>query len=181
MKLLIITLENFQDLELVGFLVTVKRAKIFNEISYFNLEKASVTGQFNIVKLTTNTTLNYQEYDAVYIPGGRAAQQLRKDKKTLEVIKYFLDNNKWVFAICDVPNALYETGLLKGYKFVGYPIENQQRPQGFFQNKSVVVSKNLISAKSAEYAVKLGLKVIEKLANKELSISVWQAHSGILK
>ncbi|MBY7705502.1 DJ-1/PfpI family protein [Vibrio harveyi] len=94
MKLLIITLENFQDLELVGFLVTVKRAKIFNEISYFNLEKTSVTGQFNIVKLTTNTTLNYQEYDAVYIPGGRAAQQLRKDKKTLEVIKYFLDNNK---------------------------------------------------------------------------------------
>lgn len=178
MKLLVIALENFQDLELVGFLATVKRAKIFEKISYLNLYQTTALGQFEIVKLATKKKLNYENYDAIYIPGGRAAQQLRKDSKTLEIIKYFLENKKWVFAICDAPNAMYETGLINGYKFVGYPIANQQKPKDFFVNKPVVVSKNLITAKSAEYAVKLGLKAVEKLTNKELAQIVWKAHSG---
>ena len=41
-----------------------------------------------------------EEYLGLYLPGGRAPEYLRYNKKVMEMIEYFLKNNKPVCAVC---------------------------------------------------------------------------------
>src|SRR5512141_2775379 len=41
-----------------------------------------------------------QEYDALVIPGGRAPEYLRLDKRVLDVVRHFSDAKKPIAAIC---------------------------------------------------------------------------------
>lgn len=58
-----------------------------------------------------------EEYDALYLPGGRAPEYLRLDKKVIEITKHFLENDKPLAAICHGVQILVATGALKD-KFV---------------------------------------------------------------
>jgi protease I len=57
--------------------------------------------------------VNPEEYDALYIPGGRAPEFLRGNERVLEISQHFLDAQKPVAAVCHglqvlsaIPNAL---------------------------------------------------------------------------
>jgi len=62
------------------------------------------------------------QYDALYIPGGRAAEFLRGHEGCLAVVKHFFDTNKPLAAICH--GALVLTaipGVVKGRRATAYP------------------------------------------------------------
>ena len=41
-----------------------------------------------------------EEYAGLYLPGGRAPEYLRYNKKVMEMIEYFLKNKKPICAVC---------------------------------------------------------------------------------
>lgn len=61
------------------------------------------------------------DYDALVIPGGRAPEYIRLNKKVLEIVKYFDKENKPIAAICHGPQVLTAAGVLKGRECAGYP------------------------------------------------------------
>lgn len=61
------------------------------------------------------------DYDALVIPGGRAPEYIRLNKKVLEIVKYFDKENKPIAAICHGPQVLTAAGILKGRECAGYP------------------------------------------------------------
>lgn len=176
-KLLVILLDDFQDIELTTFLSLVKKAQIFNQISFYNPKNTTVSGQFGIVKIEAQNHWQSSDFDAVFVPGGKAVQSLRTDQKTLNLINDFFENNKYVFAICDAPNALYEQNIAKNLKFSSYPIENSQNYQNRVEDK-VYKTGNYFSARNADSATELAILVIEHLDSKEKAQLIFDQHQA---
>jgi protease I len=62
-----------------------------------------------------------KDYHALVIPGGRAPEYIRLNKKVLEMVKHFDEENKPIAAICHGPQILTAAGVLKGRECAGYP------------------------------------------------------------
>lgn len=58
-------------------------------------------------------------YDAIVIPGGRAPEYLRLDKKVINMVKAF--EGKPIAAICHGPQILAAADMLKGKHMISYP------------------------------------------------------------
>jgi len=62
-----------------------------------------------------------EDYDALMIPGGRAPEYIRMNARVLEIVRYFMRENRPVAAICHAPQVLAAAGVLKGRKCSSYP------------------------------------------------------------
>lgn len=73
---------------------------------------------------TLNATfdeINAQDYDGLMIPGGRAPEYIRLDKKVIEIVKHFAQNNKPIAAICHGPMVLTTADVISNVKCTAYP------------------------------------------------------------
>jgi protease I len=62
-----------------------------------------------------------EDYDALMIPGGRAPEYIRMNPRVLDIVRYFMKENKPVAAICHAPQVLAAAGVLKGRRCSSYP------------------------------------------------------------
>lgn len=65
--------------------------------------------------------LNFSEYDALVIPGGRAPEYLALNEKVIEIVREFMEKKKPVASICHGQQILSAAGVLKGKKCTAYP------------------------------------------------------------
>jgi len=61
-----------------------------------------------------------EDYDALMIPGGRAPEYIRTNARVIEIVRYFMSENKPLAAICHGPQVLAAAGVLKGRKCSAY-------------------------------------------------------------
>jgi len=61
------------------------------------------------------------EYDALVIPGGRAPEYLRLNKKVVSIVQHFAESGKPIAAICHGLQLLATAGALKGKSCTAYP------------------------------------------------------------
>lgn len=66
-------------------------------------------------------TINLEEYIGIFITGGRSPEYLRLNSRVIEIVKYFMQNDKPVAAICHGPQILTTANVLKGKKATAYP------------------------------------------------------------
>jgi protease I len=62
-----------------------------------------------------------RDYDGLVIPGGRAPEYLRLDKRVLQIVRHFSDADKPIAAICHAAQLLAAAGALKGKSCSCYP------------------------------------------------------------
>jgi len=62
-----------------------------------------------------------EDYDALINPGGRAPEYIRMNARVLEIVRYFMKENRPVAAICHAAQVLAAAGVLKGRKCSCYP------------------------------------------------------------
>lgn len=60
-----------------------------------------------------------ENYDALVLPGGRAPEYLRLNKRVIEIVKQF--EGKPIAAICHGPQILAAADMLKGKYMISYP------------------------------------------------------------
>jgi len=58
-------------------------------------------------------SVNVEDYDGLYLPGGRAPEFLRLNSRVIEITKHFLEKDKPLAAICHGVQILTATGSLK--------------------------------------------------------------------
>lgn len=75
----------------------------------------------NFALNATFANINAADYDALYLPGGRAPEYLRLNAKVIEIIKYFANNNKPIASVCHGAQLLTAAGVIKGKKISAYP------------------------------------------------------------
>ena len=65
--------------------------------------------------------VNPADYDALYIPGGRAPEYLRLNEDVLKLTRAFFEAQKPVASICHGAQVLTAAGVVKGRKVSAYP------------------------------------------------------------
>ena len=61
--------------------------------------------------------INIEDYDGLYLPGGRAPEYLRLNAKVIEIIQHFVMSDKPIASICHGPNYSVLQACLKVKKF----------------------------------------------------------------
>ncbi|MDK2819667.1 MAG: DJ-1/PfpI family protein [Mycoplasmataceae bacterium] len=175
MKILTLVLEKYQDIELVGVISTLNNSGQLEKITYYNPnEKTNIFGSNKIGSIMTVSTYDIKDYDAIFIPGGEAAQELRVNQIALNVVKDFIDNDKYIISMCDSPNALCDAKLLTDKKYVSYPIQGIEKSAcpNRVSDQVVMVDGKYITGRGPSSSLELGLKVIEILISKKKSDEV---------
>ncbi|MGZ9755936.1 DJ-1/PfpI family protein [Mycoplasma sp. 394] len=181
MNLLVFIEDNFNDIELVTPLSIWKKSNMFDKITFYHKFLTQASGQFGFTKIENiDKTIDLDEYDFVFIPGGRGAQALRENKDALDKIQEWINKDKNMAAICDAPNVLAEHQIIKKKDFTGYPSQwSQKFRKGInYHDESIVIDKNIISGKSAFAAEKLAYKVLQVLFGDDVAINTYQQISG---
>jgi protease I len=68
------------------------------------------------------------DYAAILVLGGRAPEYLRNDRRVVELVRRFHEQQKWVFAICHGIQVLIAAGLARGnvltcYEHIRFEVE----------------------------------------------------------
>ena len=118
----------FHALQMVGHTVHVvcpgKKAGEFVRTSIHDFEGDQTYTEKRGHNFALNATFDQvksEDYDALMIPGGRAPEYIRMNARVLEIVRYFMKENKPVAAICHAPQVLAAAGVLKGRKCSSYP------------------------------------------------------------
>lgn len=165
MKVLALIFNGFEELEATGPFALLRRAGIDLTIASFNKE---VTGSHNLTytNISILNELDYKQFDSLLLPGGAHYKIIESSEYILNIIKYFLDNNKIVSAICASPTIIGKLGYLRNKNYTCFKSMNDDFG-GNFIDSYVVVDGNLITAKSAAASIDFAYAIIEKLAGKE--------------
>ena len=64
--------------------------------------------------------VNPDDYDGLYIPGGRGAEYIRLEPRVLEIVKKFFQDKKPIAMLCHGPQVMATAGVLRGVTCTAY-------------------------------------------------------------
>jgi len=149
MKILMITAKDYDDSEvLYPYYRCIEEGF---EVDVASFEKGSVSGKYHFV-IEANKAFEDvvpSEYGALVLPGGKAPEKLRQNKKCIEVVQYFFEKNLPVCAICHGQQILISANVLKGRTATCYPgIKDDLVNAGAkYIDDKVVVDGNLVTSR----------------------------------
>ena len=113
-----------------------------------------------------------EDYEGLFITGGRAPEYIRLNPRVIEITKEFFAANKPVAAICHGPQVLTAAGVLEGYTATAYPAVGPDisLAGGIYKEVDVseaVVDRNLVTSPAwpgntaicREFAKLMGAKI----------------------
>ncbi len=113
-----------------------------------------------------------QDYDALVIPGGRAPEYLRLDRRVLDVVRHFAEAKKPIAAICHGTQILTAADAVRGRAVSCYPAcaPEVRAAGGEYTDIAIdkaAVDKNLVTAPAwpahpdwlAKFVALLGTKI----------------------
>lgn len=149
MKALIISADNFEDTELLVPYYRLKEEGI--EVDIASMQTGSIRGKHGYEVAVTKSLKDVtpEAYDILILPGGKAPEAVRQEKKALDLARYFFNKNKPVAAICHGGQTLISAGLVRGRKMTCYrSVAPEMNEAGaLYEDTEVVVDNNLISSR----------------------------------
>ncbi len=129
-KVLIIASNGFEDVEMIGTRDILIRNGFDVDVAFKTNDNLAISS-YNLkikVELKFKDVLNkLNEYIALFIPGGPGIDNIDLAIETDEIIKHFIDENKFIGAICAAPIVLAKRGYLKNKKAICYPDSKLQK------------------------------------------------------
>ncbi len=120
-KIIIITGDDVEDLE---FFYPYYR---FNEEGYEVDVVTEEGGEFEgkcdlgLKDSKSIEDVNPQDYELLYLPGGKAPKSLRKNEDVINFVKQFAASGKFIASICHGAQILISAQLIAGKKIAAWP------------------------------------------------------------
>jgi 4-methyl-5(b-hydroxyethyl)-thiazole monophosphate biosynthesis len=111
--------------------------------------------------------ISVDDYQGVFIPGGRQASTLRQHPEVLKFVSSFAQKEKWLFAICAGPTVLGVLGLLDNCEYTSFPTTEEFMPKGIKLNKAAVRCGKIITGAGAGAVTEFALEIIRAIEGKE--------------
>lgn len=172
MKTLALIFDGFEELEAIAPFALMRRAKLDLTIASARTEVIG-THKIHFSDMIAFDTIDYTSYDALLLPGGAHYQFLEKNPIVHEIITHFMDNHKYVFAICASPTILGKLGYLKNRHYTCFTSMNEDFG-GTYVDTGVVVDKNLITGRSAAASIDFAYQIILALGGNQLLQDIQQ-------
>jgi protease I len=149
MKALLISADNFEDLELFVPYYRLEEEGIGTDVA--SMKKGGIRGKHGY-EITVDVAFEEVDplaYDILIIPGGKAPEAIRKDAAAVGIAGVFFRENRPVSAICHGPQVLLTAGLLKGRRATCYKtVATEMKEAGaVYEDSEVVVDGNLVTSR----------------------------------
>ena len=168
-KVAVFLANGFEDVEAIAPIDVMRRAGF--EVTTVSVEDEMVKSSHGVfIKADITTDKMTDEYDIYFCPGGMpGALNLSQSWPVNEAIVNAYNRGAIISAICASPAVvLSPLGILKGHEATCYPGCESYAPDFEFSlEKGVVVSGNVYTAKSAGYAIDLGLELIKAFSEEK--------------
>lgn len=167
--LLVFLADGFEEVEALTVVDMARRAELKVDLVSIN-DRLEVRGAHDVVVKADKVfdEINIDDYKALYIPGGQpGATNLMNNKRVVECVNLFNDDEKKVIAICAGPQVLDRAKVLKNGKFTCYPGVEERLEVKDPQDKAFVVEGNITTAMGPALAVLLAVEVVKQLASEE--------------
>lgn len=171
MKILMIVTDGFEDIEAIGTLAILRRAKL--DVTFAAISSYKAIGRYGLVSadMVNLNEINYKEYDALIIPGGPEYVAEENNTAFLEMVKDFASKNKLIAAICAGPTILGHLGLLKGRQYTCFTSMDEDFG-GTYVDKYAVRDGNIITGRSAAATIDFGFLIVEAIEGKDYADKV---------
>ncbi len=148
-KAVIIVAQGFEDTEFAYPFYRLQEAGF--EVDVATKGKVDVKGKHGVAANATVDAENIQaqEYDLAVVPGGRESpDRVRQIANVQQFLKDCNREGKIIASICHGPWVLISAGIVSGRQVTSYPgcKDDLVNAGGYFQDASVVVDGNLITA-----------------------------------
>ncbi len=163
--------DGFEEAEFIGITDVLVRAGIQVFIAGIQGSK-EYTGAHGIqifapLGLEQIDMASIANLDGIAMPGGfENMQNLKSDKRILQIVQMLHSDSKLVSAICASPIVLNAAGVLQG-SFTCYP-SCEAGLNGTYKNQAVVVDKNIITSAGPATAILFGLEIVKYLLGEAI-------------
>lgn len=148
-RVAIVTANKTEDLEL--FYPFYRLTEEGYDVDVFTPDGESVEAKHGLSIKETKPIqqARVSDYELVYIPGGKAPAELRKNETVLKFVRDFALTGKPIAAICHGPQVLAEAKLITGKQIAGWPeIKNEIEEAGAtFVDEALVEDGQFITAR----------------------------------
>ncbi len=149
MKVLLISADNFEDTELLVPFYRFREEGM--EVDVASMKRGPFQGKhgYEVDAVKSLDEIDPDEYDLLFLPGGKAPGAIRKEQKALDIARSFFGKNKPVAAICHGPQTLITAGLMKSRRATCYrSVAQEMKDAGaLYEDSEVVVDRNLITSR----------------------------------
>lgn len=170
MKTYVFLADGFEILETFAPVDVLKRcgAEVITVSTGKDLFVAS--SQKNVVKADTMLSdINYKTGDLIVIPGGYPGYvNLRENKEVVNIVKYFLANDKYVASICGGPTIFSHNNLANGKKLTGHSAVREELSKNhIYVDVPTHIDGKIITAVGAGQAINFAFKIAEQFFDKQ--------------
>jgi 4-methyl-5(b-hydroxyethyl)-thiazole monophosphate biosynthesis len=186
MKVLIFLAKGFETMEFSAFVDVLGWAR---HDYHYDIDvitcgfSKTVLSTFNVPVIVDKLIdeVYVDDYDALAIPGGFEEfgfYEEAYDRKLLDLIQKFNENQKIIATICVAALALGKSGILKDRKATTYHLKGGYRQKQLAQfgvnvvNNPIVVDDNVITSYCPETASGVAFRLLERLTSTEQMLIV---------
>jgi 4-methyl-5(b-hydroxyethyl)-thiazole monophosphate biosynthesis len=167
---LVLLAEGFEEIETCTIIDVLRRCNV--HVVTAGLTPSPIMGGHGVSIVADEGVeeVSSEDFDAVICPGGAPGfQNLRNDKRVLNLIRKAFQKGKLVAAICGAPVVLSDAGVLAGKECTIYPGMEKELEEGSGRPKkdAVVIDGNIITSRGPATAFQFALALGEELAGKE--------------
>ena len=170
-KVLIYLAPGFEELEAVTIIDLLRRAGV--DVTIAGLEREAVTGSHEITILCDiyYENVDTDDFDYLILPGGQpGTNNLKSDKRVLEIVRKFDRDNKIIGAICAAPTVLHEAGILNNVRVTSYPSEKNIFDPSLYDEDHVVSDGNIVTSRGVGTAIDFTLDIIGKIKGNDVKL-----------
>lgn len=166
--------EGFEEIEAITVIDILRRADI--DITTVSLQDSFLVSGAHGINVEADMIFNEEDLisaDMLILPGGAlGTENMKKSSELNKLLKYFMDENKYIAAICAAPTVLGEAGFLNGVNAVCYPGLENELSGAVVKNDSVVTDKNIITSKGPGTAVDFALEILKIFSDEDTCSNV---------
>jgi protease I len=174
-KVAALVADNFEDSELVEPVQHMREHGA--EVVLVGLEAGKTYhGKQGKAEFTSDRAISdveAEEFDAIYIAGGKQPAVLRENDEVIRFVQEFDDQNKPIIAMCHGPQVLASADLLDGRRITSWPeLEDEMRRAGaIWSDQAVVVDGNYVTSRRPSDIPQLLLQ-IDRVLHKETAAAL---------
>jgi 4-methyl-5(b-hydroxyethyl)-thiazole monophosphate biosynthesis len=173
-KVFIFLAEGFEETEAVATMDVLYRGGL-DVISVSISTKKEVTGAHGISVVADRlfAETDFSDGSMLVLPGGMpGATNLNAHDGVKSLLKQYVNEGKYVAAICAAPLVLGGLGLLQGRRATSYPGFENTLIGATFQENPVVRDRNILTSRGPGLALHFGLAILETLQGEYMSLKI---------
>lgn len=178
-KIYVFMAQGFEEMEMVITVDMLRRAKLNVEIVAIQESLDPVKGSRNIFIKPDKTIkdIDLNNCIAVVLPGGaEGTNNLRNDKRVLDIVYQAYNKNILVAAICAAPTVLIAAGINK-IKMTCHPTVRNQLKDVEFVEQRVIKDRNVITSQAAGTTFEFASEIIKSLLGND---KLEEVNAGVL-